>query len=83
MHIYRRRILYIFDIFIQPLLSSSLSGLDLKEIGAAYCMAQYYIFKNGILKLNSFNNAVLDKCISQYTEHPVSRLREYSVKYSH
>ena len=51
---------------------------------------QYIISKRGILELSSFNIALLDKCISQYTKHPVLALgsirqyiapREYMVKY--
>ena len=39
----------------------------------------YINVRNEKFKLNSFNNAFLDICISQYTEHPVFVLNKYSI----
>ena len=36
---------------------------------------QYILVKSGILDMNSFNIALLAKCTSQYTDHPVFALR--------
>ena len=35
------------------------------------CILHYIILDIGILKITSFFVALLDKCISQYREHPV------------
>ena len=54
------------------------------------CFIHYIIIKNLISKLCYFNIAILDKCISQYTDYPVFNLgstlwniapRECTVKY--
>ena len=37
-------------------------------------LTQYTILKNGIWILNYLNFVIFDKCISQFTEHPVFAL---------